>query len=268
MICWVRSAILAAFAVGRPSASSKPLVCRLCVPPSTAASAWMATRTMLFSGCWAVSVDPPVWVWKRSSFDFSSLAPNRSVMILAHMRRAARNLATSSKKLLWRVPEEADSRRRELVDVEAGVDRRLHVGDAVGQGEGDLLHRRRARLADVVAGDRDGVPLRDVLVAVGEDVGDDPHRLPRRVDVGAAGDVLLEDVVLDGAAELVGRHALLLGHQLVEQQQDGGRGVDRHRRRDLCRAAARRAAARMSSSESMATPTLPTSPSARGWSES
>ena len=56
---------------------------------------------MLFSGCWAVRVDPPVWVWNRSSVDFSSLAPNRSVMILAHIRRAARYLATSSKRLLW-----------------------------------------------------------------------------------------------------------------------------------------------------------------------
>jgi hypothetical protein len=63
--------------------------------------AWTVTRTMLFSGCWAVRVDPPVWVWKRSSVDFSSLAPNRSVISLAHMRREARYLATSSKRLLW-----------------------------------------------------------------------------------------------------------------------------------------------------------------------
>ena len=55
---------------------------------------------MLFSGCWAVSVDPPVWVWKRSIFERSSLAPKRSVMMRAHMRRAARYLATSSKRLL------------------------------------------------------------------------------------------------------------------------------------------------------------------------
>ena len=48
-----------------------------------------------------MSVDPPVWVWNRSSFDFSSLAPNRSVMIRAHIRRAARYFATSSKRLLW-----------------------------------------------------------------------------------------------------------------------------------------------------------------------
>ena len=70
--------------------------------------------------------------------------------------------------------------------------------------------------------------------AVGEDVGDDPHRRPGRVDVGAAGDVLLEQVVLDRpAADLGRRHALLLGHQLVEQQEDGRRRVDGHRRRDL-----------------------------------
>ncbi len=56
---------------------------------------------MLFSGCWAVRVDPPVWVWKRSSLDRSSLAPKRSVMIFAHIRRAARYLATSSNRLLW-----------------------------------------------------------------------------------------------------------------------------------------------------------------------
>ena len=56
---------------------------------------------MLFSGCWAVRVDPPVWVWKRSTLERSSVAPNRSVMMRAHMRRAARYLATSSKRLLW-----------------------------------------------------------------------------------------------------------------------------------------------------------------------
>ncbi len=100
MTCWVRSAILAALVVGSPSASSKPLVWRLWVPPSTAASAWSVTRTMLFSGCWAVSVDPPVWVWKRSSLERSSVAPKRSVMIFAHIRRAARYFATSSKRLL------------------------------------------------------------------------------------------------------------------------------------------------------------------------
>ena len=130
------------------------------------------------------------------------------------------------------VPEERQP-WAEVVDVHAGVDRSLHVGDRVGERERDLLHRGRARLTDVVAGDRDRVPLRDVLGAVLEDVGDDPHRRPRRVHVGAAGDVLLEQIVLDRARDLIAADTLLLGDELVEQQQDRRRRVDRHRRRHL-----------------------------------
>ena len=70
-------------------------------------------------------------------------------------------------------------------------------------------------------------------VAVGEDVGGQPHRALGRVDEVPARGVLLEDVVLDRSAQLLGRHALLLADQLVEQQQDRRRRVDRHRGRDL-----------------------------------
>jgi len=76
------------------------LVCSDWVPPNAAAMACTVTRTMLFSGCWAVNVEPAVWVWKRSIMDFGFFALNRSFMIFAHMRLAARNLAISSKKLL------------------------------------------------------------------------------------------------------------------------------------------------------------------------
>ena len=55
----------------------------------------------LLSGCCAVSVEPAVWAWVRSIQERGFLAPNRSLTILAHSRRAARNFATSSKKLLW-----------------------------------------------------------------------------------------------------------------------------------------------------------------------
>ncbi|CAB4880619.1 unannotated protein [freshwater metagenome] len=98
MICWVRRAICAERCVGSASASSKPFVCNDWVPPITAAIDCTATRTMLFSGCWAVSVEPPVWVWNRSSFDDSFFAPKRSVMRRYQMRRDARNFAISSKK--------------------------------------------------------------------------------------------------------------------------------------------------------------------------
>ena len=107
MICWVRTAIFAARSVGSASASSKPLVCSDCVPPQTAAKPCSATRAMLFSGCWAVSVTPPVCVWKRSFIDFGFCAPKRSRMMCAHIRRAARNFATSWKTLLWPLKKKA-----------------------------------------------------------------------------------------------------------------------------------------------------------------
>jgi hypothetical protein len=58
-----------------------------------------------------------------------------------------------------RVEEERDL-RHERVDVEPGVDAPLHVLEAVAQRERELLQRGRARLADVVAADRDRVPAR------------------------------------------------------------------------------------------------------------
>ena len=65
----------AAFSVGSAIASSIELVCRLWVPPSTPANASMAVRTMLTSGCWAVSDTPAVWVWKRSCSERGLVAP-------------------------------------------------------------------------------------------------------------------------------------------------------------------------------------------------
>ena len=96
----MRSAIRTARSVGSESASSIELVCSDWQPPSTAASACTATRTMLFSGCWAVSMLPAVWAWNRSIIERGSRALKRSRMMRAHSRRAARNLAISSSRSL------------------------------------------------------------------------------------------------------------------------------------------------------------------------
>ena len=125
--------------------------------------------------------------------------------------------------------EEEGQPRGEGVDVETGVDRGLDVGDAVGEGEGDFLHGGGAGLADVVAADGDGVPLGDFAGGPGEHVGDDAHGGAAGIDVGAAGDVLLEDVVLDGAARACGGRRPAPGRCDVEREQDGGGGVDGHR---------------------------------------
>ena len=62
---------------------------------------------MLTSGCWACSVTPPVWVWKRIFIELGFSAPKRSPTIFAHIRRTARNLAISWKTLLWPLKKKA-----------------------------------------------------------------------------------------------------------------------------------------------------------------
>src|SRR5204863_4350717 len=86
---------------------------------------------------------------------------------------------------------------------------------------------------DVVAGDADRIPPRELVGAVGDDVGDESHRLTRRVDVRAAGDVLLQDVVLGGPADPGEGHALALRDRDVHGEEDCRGRVDGYRGRDL-----------------------------------
>ena len=95
--------------------------------------------------------------------------------------------------------------------------------------EGQLLHTRGPGFLHVVAGDRDRVERRHVRRRVADDVGDDPHARRRRIDVGVADHELFEDVVLDGPAQLVGRHTLLLGRHDVAGQHGQHGAVHRHR---------------------------------------
>ena len=104
----------------------------------------------------------------------------------------------------------------------------MDVGDAVGESESDFLDGGRAGFANVVAGDGDGVPLGEMVAAPGENVGDDAHGGTHGIDVRAAGDVFLEDVVLDGAGKFGEAGALFFGDSDVEAEKDGGGSVDGH----------------------------------------
>ena len=158
----------------------------------------------------------------------------RGAEAVAHDRRPEATRGPELRHLLQHVVvgvEEEGEARAEGVRREPRGDRRLAVGDPVRDGERELLRRRRTRLADVVPGDRDRVPPGDPLGAVGEEVGREPHRGPRREDVVAARDVLLEHVVLHGAAERLAGDALLGRRELVTEEEERGGRVDRHRGR-------------------------------------
>ena len=118
-------------------------------------------------------------------------------------------------------------------DIETGSLGRRHIGDAVGQGKGDFLHCGTAGFAHVVATNRNGVPLGDALGTIGKGVSDEPHRGAGWKNIRPAGGIFFENVVLDGATEGIGRHALAFGGQFVQQQQHGGRCIDGHRGGDF-----------------------------------
>ena len=124
--------------------------------------------------------------------------------------------------------EEEGELRSEFVDAEAGIERGLDVGDAVGEREGDFLDGGRAGFANVVAGDGDGVPLGEIVAAPGENIGDDAHGGAHRINVCAARDVFLEDVVLHGAGKFREAGALFFGDGDVEAKKNRGGGVDGH----------------------------------------
>src|SRR5438552_105376 len=96
--------------------------------------------------------------------------------------------------------EEERHPRHEIAHIETRGNAPLHVLEPVDEREGELLDRRRARLADVVAGDRDRVPLRHLARPETERVDDEVHRRPLGHDPLALRDVLLEGVVLDRPA--------------------------------------------------------------------
>src|SRR6266436_887111 len=113
--------------------------------------------------------------------------------------------------------EEERKLRGEVVDVEAG-----------GEREGDFLDGGRAGFANVVAGNGDGVPLGKMAAAPGENVGDDAHGGAHGIDISAAGDVFLEDIVLHGAGKFLQAGALAFRDGYVQAEEDGGRCVDGH----------------------------------------
>src|SRR6478609_4770332 len=164
--CWVRSAVSAAASPGSASTSSRALVCSELVPPSTAARASTAVRTMLLSGCGAVSETPAVWVWKRSHWARAVVAPYTSRSQRAQIRRAARNWARWLREEVDVRVEEERQAGGELVHVQAAGQAELHVAEPVGQRERQLLGGRRARFPDVVAGHRQRLVARDLLAAV------------------------------------------------------------------------------------------------------
>ncbi len=125
--------------------------------------------------------------------------------------------------------EEEREPRCKLIDRQTARERCSSVFQAIGEGEAELEVERRSGLLHVIAGDRDRVVTRHVPAGVLDDIGHDAHRRCGRIDVGVPHHELFENIVLNRAAELRRRHALLLRSHDVAGQDRQHRAVHGHR---------------------------------------
>ena len=131
-----------------------------------------------------------------------------------------------------RIEKEREARRKSI-DIETTRDRCFDVREAVSEGERELLRGGRTGFTNVIARDRDRVPLRHLGRAELDHVDDDAHVRSRRKDPLFLRDVLFENIRLNRSAEQLARDALLLGGGDVLRNRDCGRPIDRHRRGDV-----------------------------------
>ena len=164
-------------------------------------------RWMLFSGWASVRPSELTWTPYRNRRIFGSVTPYRCAVSSSHSCDEGAHLAGLLDEPHAGVDEEgdpADDRAEVLLGHLAGRPHGVEDGDRRAQRVRQLLLRRRAGLLQVVAADVDRVPLRDLVHRVGDHVADQPQRVLGREHVGPAGEVLLDDVVLGRAGELVG----------------------------------------------------------------
>ena len=126
-----------------------------------------------------------------------------------------------------RVEEKAQPRRKRI-HVHACVDCCLNIGHPIGQRERDFLHRRRTCLPHMVSGDGNRIPLRHLHRSPCEGVRHQAHRMFDRIDISPAGNILLQNVVLDRSGQFANVRFRSLRHRDIQSQQDRSCGVDRH----------------------------------------
>ena len=150
----------------------------------------------------------------------------------AQILRAARYFAISSKKSLCAL------KKNEICGTNASTSRPASTPHCTYSRPSRSVNA--SSCTAVAPASRMWYPLTEMVFHFGtsvgaerEDVGDEPHRRPRREDVFLLRDEFLEDVVLDRAGDLLPVGALLLGHHQVHREDHRRRRVDRHRRGDV-----------------------------------
>ena len=131
-------------------------------------------------------------------------------------------------------PEKRNARRK-VVHVETRLHSGAQVLQTVRQRVSEFDIRGGSGFLHMVSAHTDAVELRHFLRAVAENVADDPHGTIGRINIGIADHEFFQDVVLNGAAQLLRFHSLLFGGHNVKRHDWEHGAVHGHRHRHLAK---------------------------------
>src|SRR6185436_18736089 len=125
------------------------------------------------------------------------------VETIVHDVRPQTSCSTKLRDLLEQIVmrvEEKRNARSELIYFQTSRQRRLDIRNSISKCKSNFLNRGRTGFTNVITADRDRVPVGHFASAVREDVRNQTQRRRGRINVGAARDVLFQNIVLQGAA--------------------------------------------------------------------
>ena len=116
----------------------------------------------------------------------------------------------------------------EGINIEARFHRAPRIFLAIGNGESEFLNRRRAGLVHVITADGNAVEFRHIGAGITDNIRHDPHAGLGRIDIGVAHHEFFENVVLDGARQLLCRYTLTLARDDIKRQNRDHRTIHGH----------------------------------------
>ena len=125
------------------------------------------------------------------------------------------------------IPEEGET-ACEIINVQTSLNSSLAICNTISNGKCNFLRSSRACLTDMITGNRDSIPLWNVLGAILKDIGNQTHGWTWREDISTTSSILLQNIVLNSTLQLVSWYTLLLCNSDVHSQQNGCRCVDSH----------------------------------------
>ena len=120
-----------------------------------------------------------------------------------------------------------------FIQAQAGTDPSTEVFHAIRQGIGQFQFRRRTGFVHVVTRYANGIEAGQRAGTIAKYFGNDLHGRTRWVDIGVANHKLLEDIVLNGSAQLMGWNPAFFGRNNKKRQDGNHRSVHGHANRQL-----------------------------------